>query len=71
MCEGGCYIGLWVDYHWNELITLDELKEEIEEKATIYTINDYADRRKSTNLTRFNYCPYCGEKINWKCIKEE
>lgn len=36
-----------------------------------YTLKDYADRRKSTNLTRFEFCPYCGKKIDWKKIKEE
>ena len=70
MCETGCYMCLWTDYRWNELITLDELKQKIENKSTIYTLEDYADRRKSTNITRFEYCPCCGEKINWKSIKE-
>ena len=36
-----------------------------------YTLKDYCDRRKSTNLTRFEFCPYCGKKIDWKKIKEE
>ena len=36
-----------------------------------YTLNDYCDRRKSTNLTRFEFCPYCGKKIDWKKIKSE
>lgn len=34
-------------------------------------INDYCDRRKSTNIDRFEYCPYCGKEINWKSFKEE
>ncbi len=33
-------------------------------------LKDYFDKRKNTNLNRFNYCPYCGEKINWKELKE-
>lgn len=33
-------------------------------------LKDYFDKRKNTNLNRFNYCPYCGEKINWKKLKE-
>ena len=36
-----------------------------------YTLKDYADKRKSTNLTRFEFCPYCGQKIDWKQIKNE
>ena len=35
-----------------------------------YKLEDYFDRRKSTNFTLFDYCPYCGEKINWKELKE-
>lgn len=35
-----------------------------------FQFKDYADRRKSTNLDRYNYCPICGEKIDWKKIKE-
>lgn len=34
-------------------------------------LKDYFDNRKNVNLNKFNYCPYCGEKINWKKHKEE
>lgn len=34
-------------------------------------LKDYFDNRKNLNLNKFNYCPYCGEKINWKKYKEE
>lgn len=40
-------------------------------QITEYTLKDYCDKRKSTNLTRFEFCPYCGKKIDWKKIKEE
>lgn len=36
-----------------------------------YTLKDYCDMRKSTNMTRFKFCPYCGKKIDWKRIKSE
>ncbi len=36
-----------------------------------WSLRDYADKRKSTNLTRFDYCPECGKKIDWKAIREE
>ena len=36
-----------------------------------WTLKDYCDRRKSTNLSRFDFCPACGKKIDWKRIKEE
>ena len=38
--------------------------------ARAWTLVNYCDRRKSTDLTRFEYCPVCGKKINWKAIKE-
>ena len=61
-----------------------ELEEELEEEIKsneirksrgdkwyrkFYTRNDYCDKRISTNLTQFNYCPLCGKKIDWKAIK--
>lgn len=36
-----------------------------------YTLADYCDKRKSTDLTRFEYCPFCGKNIDWKAIKGE
>ena len=36
-----------------------------------YSLSDYCDKRKATDLTRFDYCPKCGEKIDWKGIKNE
>lgn len=35
-----------------------------------FTLADYCDRRKHTNLKRFNYCPRCGKKIDWKAIRD-
>lgn len=35
----------------------------------IWTLADYGDWRKSTNLTRFSYCPNCGKHIDWKEIR--
>ena len=33
------------------------------------SMRDYADKRKHTDLTRFDYCPVCGKKINWADIR--
>ena len=64
MCEE-CIIGIWHEYYDdNRLISFKELNELYE--GTIYNLKDYYDRRKSTNLTRFNFCPMCGKKIIWK-----
>lgn len=38
-------------------------------RAKVYEMKDYADGRKSTNLTRFKFCPYCGKKIDWKKLR--
>ena len=34
-----------------------------------WTIKDYADKRKNTNLTRFDFCPECGKRIDWAAIR--
>ena len=39
-------------------------------KVKEYDWDDYADKRKNTNIIRFDYCPFCGEKINWKNFKK-
>ena len=79
-CE--CIIGIKHDYEDTRLVTLSKLIEEIEWlkerqktfaeygiKNKIYTLSDYCDKRKATDLTQFNYCPVCGKKIDWKAIK--
>ena len=37
--------------------------------ARAWDLADYCDKRKSTDLTRFEYCPMCGKKIDWRTIK--
>lgn len=37
----------------------------------VFTLKQYADRRRSTDLTRFSFCPDCGKRIDWKIIAEE
>lgn len=72
MSEHECIIGMYFDFDDTQLVTVGELKELIEEcPYRSYSFNDYCDKRKSTNLTRFEFCPYCGKKIDWKKIKEE
>ena len=77
---GKCEHIIGIVYHYDAtgLVTLDELKEYIEANRyaydqfwtqNYYTLSDYCDKRKSTDMTRFNYCPKCGEKIDWKAIK--
>ena len=75
-------IGLLWDQEYGQFVTLQELKEHIKDvKAlnrqlvsaggralTAYSLREYADFRRSTDLARFKYCPECGDKINWKEI---
>lgn len=73
MCKD-CIIGIWEEYDIHDLITYSELIEHVKEynekcelfnrtwNTTEYktkTISDFLDKRKSTNLTHFNNCPYC------------
>ena len=39
--------------------------------AKVFTLKQYADRRRSTDLTRFSFCPDCGKRIDWKIIAEK
>lgn len=64
--EHNCIIGVFNDYEDSELVSVNELKE----KRSCYSMKEYTDWRYSTNLTRFVYCPFCGEKIIWKDIKK-
>ena len=74
-CE--CIIGIRYDYENTDIVTLADLKEHIETMKKLpsyfhkkpYELADYCDRRKSTDLIQFNYCPLCGKKIDWKAIK--
>lgn len=86
MEEHECCIGQWLDYDNTHLITLKELQEEVKSNNETYRyaikefgfsigkimlLSDYFDGRRSTNLYRFKYCPYCGNKIDWKKMKKE
>ena len=80
-CE--CWIGWLEEIDHSEWVTIEDLmrhiknqKEYVEycknkygEDKKFYSLADYCDKRKSTNLTRFNYCPLCSKKIDWKAIK--
>jgi hypothetical protein len=53
---------------------IEALKKNVLFKDSIYgarawTLVDYCDKRKSTDLIRFEHCPTCGKKIDWKAIK--
>lgn len=55
-------------FEWDE--TSKRIWEEL--GAVRYSFNDLFDlRRNRLPLCRFNYCPVCGAKIDWKEIKQK
>lgn len=70
-----CIIGEWIDFEDTKIITANELFKAVEENNHLYKKSyrvspvDYCDFRKSVNFIRFMYCPFCGQKIDWKAMK--
>ena len=69
--EHECSIGIWSDYHYSPMVTLNELFDRISLLSGVYSMKQYLDWRYNTNLVRFVYCPYCGKKIDWKELKKQ
>ena len=55
---------------FNQSLNADGLKRCVWLYYKEWALRDYCDKRKNTNLTRFDYCPECGKKIDWKRIKD-
>ena len=82
-----CFIGLIYDCENTRIITTTELKEIIRERRECnkilraygnnwavkkeWSLKDYSDRRKSTDMMRFDFCPVCGNKIKWNEIARD
>ena len=55
---------------YNKSLDDDPLLKNVKEiRAKCWTLKSYGDKRKSTDLTRFDYCPECGKQIDWSAIK--
>lgn len=78
-----CVIGLLSNYNGGEIVTLEELMKHIQErirfneyargeamKETVWSLKDYSDEGRSTDFLRFDFCPFCGKKVDWKKIRE-
>lgn len=74
-----CVIGMLNEWDEGRLVTLSDLKAHIVDSVRLmsvgaiqkaWSLTDYTDRRKSTDLTQFEYCPYCGQKIDWTAIRK-
>lgn len=61
---------LSVDYDRTEIVNVIDLRLELKLSSCCYAAKQYCDFRYSTNLQRFNYDPYTGDKIDWKKVKE-
>lgn len=75
MAECEHIIAFFYDYENTDIITLKELKEHIANERRryvkyyitwYYKPSDYSDMSKDVDIERFNYCPKCGEKIDWE-----
>ena len=56
----------------NEMLKADPIfRDATELYAKVWTLKCYGDKRKNTNLTRFDFCPYCGQEINWRKMRLE
>ena len=64
MCN--CYIGYLHGYEREDL-SLDDYIDVLL-SCTALSPRTYLDRRRGL-ATLFNFCPWCGKKIDWKEIK--
>lgn len=56
---------------YNEFLDSDPITKNLDSiREKVWTLKDYADFRRNTDLVRFRHCPECGKKIDWKRIKE-
>lgn len=56
------------DVSW--ICSVNMLKAELAQPGCQWTARQYCDFRYSTNLHRFLFDPYTGEKLEWKEIKK-
>lgn len=80
--EHECIIGMYNNYENTCLYTFAELIEKSSDDWDLWleghdwlhpptTMVDFFDKRINTELTRFNYCPECGKKIDWNELKRK
>ena len=63
-------IGILNGYSHDELCTIGELREHISTGGTVFKPHQYCDWRYNTDLRRFSFDPYTGEKIDWKEVEK-
>lgn len=57
---------------YNEYLKRDPYLHDAKELyRSVWSLKSYGDKRKSTDLTRFDCCPECGKAIDWGAIRKE
>lgn len=64
------FVGKLDTFDSSRIVTVGDLKNEIQSGGCKFGPKEYCDFRYGTNLERFLFDPYSGEKINWKTVKE-
>jgi hypothetical protein len=64
-----CWLGMFHSYEYNDEDNLELSKIRTQLSGLRFEPKDYLDRRKGLS-TMFNFCPWCGLKINWRDIKK-
>lgn len=85
MADHECYIGMLYTCDDRDWVTEQDVLDHIEQQTKfneycgnmalplrrpVWSMEEYADWRRSTDLKRFKFCPECGNKIDWKKIKD-
>ena len=73
-----CVIGLWYDIEGNDIVTFEQFTANVKSELGCYNgvkfeprfMWDYLSTKGKNKLLRFDYCPYCGKKIDWKGLME-
>ena len=68
--DGKTTVGIITSFSVETLVTVDELGEYYAGQSR-YTAEQYCDGRCATNLQRFKYDPFTGERIDWKKVYHE
>lgn len=67
-------LGFSYPYEECDIVTLSEIKEEIERETALghnLAFSDFADNGDNICFERFEFCPRCGERIDWEALKKE
>lgn len=56
-----CAVGIWID-EWGDPDNIEKCVHVVN-KNNIFTLQSYFEKIK-----KFQYCPRCGKKIDWKAI---